>query len=328
MSKLDFFTLFDLLGPGFQFNVNSNDTIKTTLGGFLSFFIFIASIILFIIFGENYFYKTDPNGYFQIIQDKGGLNLTNKPFLAGFQIYDDDFNVFPMEENFHAFFVYRRINKTNGEFYSNRTLLNSIPCNKLETNYFHENNFDLSKFLCPDFPKNLDLHGNFDSESLSVLEFFISKCDFNNSNCKNTKKILQLDKGKRKWISSIIPDVSYNINNFTNPFETKLHNHFHFISTNKYVYQEFHFSKYESDTDDGDFYKRIKTEKSLGVKKTYTSDYVYVDTLDESDIKKGIDFTQNAFYKGVIFYDDHKAYYSRWYMKIPDIVACTVGILN
>ena len=74
-----------------------------------------------------------------------------------------------------------------------------------------------------------------------MIEFLLSICDENNSNCKNTTKIKELANGPNIWLSTVIPKVVYNINNNTHHFNIELHNYYNLICPHKYFYEEFHF---------------------------------------------------------------------------------------
>jgi len=95
------------------------------------------------------------------------------------------------------------------------------------------------------------------------------------------------------------------------------------------IFQEFHFSKYQAETDDGDIFKRITIKESIGSSSSSNTENIFIEKLTQDDIwTKDKDFTQNALYKGFMMYCHHKYYYKRWYMKIPDVLAVTLGMVN
>ena len=78
--------MLDLFGYPIDFTVNSNRKYKTKFGGILSIAMGIIWCILFFIFGQNCFYKQNPNGYTEVQPNEDALSLTENPFIFGFQL--------------------------------------------------------------------------------------------------------------------------------------------------------------------------------------------------------------------------------------------------
>ena len=137
MKFFSYLKSIDFLGNSINFTINSNDSFKTIFGGLISFGIYFGYIFLFVTFGTNYFLKKNPSGYSQrkpSLESSKALNLTENPFIMGFQIYDNVGNVIKIDDYFHAIFVYRETNIKDGVFFNNRTTLGGVPCSDIKIN--------------------------------------------------------------------------------------------------------------------------------------------------------------------------------------------------
>lgn len=326
----------DYLGNSINFTIKSKSTYKTFFGGVLSLGIYIITIMLFTSFGKDYIEKTNPSGYSQIMpssETSRALNISKYPFLMGFQIEDMYWKNIEIEDYFHAIFFLRETQYKDGKFINIRNKLKNKPCDKINIGKDIVNvHVNLSKFTCPDLSEldNKTLYGNFDSDKFITIEFFIRICDENNTNCKDIEKVKNLTEGPDLWISFAIPTVSYNINNYTNSFTLEMHNKFNLFSPSRLQYNEFFFSQYESDTDSGDFFENIQREEAVGNSDIFSSNVEDHRLLDLKELTKdkNAELNSNNIYQGLIFFNERKFYYSRWYLKIPDVVANTAGIME
>lgn len=333
MTKYSFLKSLDFLGNTVNFKVQSEDTYKTKVGGLLTILIFLSWIFLFIFFGQNFFNKTNPTGYSQLIpinENDKKLNLTEFNFLLGYRINDVSGNKIPMEEYFHPLFIVRKTKIVNGKFINERRRIPVVPCNEVRLNKeIDMNSLDLDSYLCPDFSgEDIFIEGNFDSTNITSIEFFISTCDENNSNCKKTEKIKELMKGNDKWLTTISTEVSYNINNLDQPFKTKLHRNEFLFSPNKFTYHQNHFSRYSSDTESGLFISTSKNEESIGVSKLFITENTFLDFFTDEEVEKAKEFYEFIFFQDVILVDEHIFYYKRWYQTIADVIALMIGVIN
>lgn len=197
MKILTFFKSLDFLGNTISFTINSNDTFKTSLGGFISLIIYILYIFFFIFIGKDFIYKINPNGNFQIKEkNQKYTKLKEFKFLMGVKLHDLNFNKINIENYFTPNFTYSKmIFDDDGKSTLNITNLNTIPCDKFEgvngTRY--KSNLNLSEYVCPDISeiKNDKFGGDYtqmDNSSFITFNLLIDE-----SNKNSTKKILELE---------------------------------------------------------------------------------------------------------------------------------------
>lgn len=325
----------DSFGYSINFTVNSNDKYKSAFGGILSIASGFIWVILFFIFGQNCFLKQNPTGYSQIkpsVQSVNSLELYDNPFLFGLQIAQNDWKILNIDEYFYPIFSFSENDFQSDQFSWNRTFLKAIPCNQVKiNNEIDIKYFNLSSFLCPDFSsiKEKSLKGTIDDGKFTVIDFFLRLCDENNSNCKSKKKIEELKKRTKTWINTINPIVEYNINNITNSLISKIHFDGRLFNPFGYSFDELHYSRYKSETDLGDFFKDIETELGFGLSEIKrTSDANLEIPEKDFDKKNDISTDENNLYQMSIFFQNKEFYYSRWYMKVPDILAQTGGMIK
>lgn len=333
MSKFYFLENIDLLGSTFTFKLNSKDTHKTKVGGCLTILLFLIWIFLFVLFGQNYFYKTNPNGFMELIPNSetdGKLKLDNYHFLMSFTIQNDKGKVIPFDEYFHAMFFVTRTTFIGGEYIKKRTKLKTISCADIDIREnIDKKSFNLNSYICPDFSgKHIELFGNFDDYNSTMIEFFLSVCDENNSNCKSPENIKEFANNGRKWLSIISPKVSYNINDFNEPLKTILHKEDHLFTPHKYSYHKYDYSKHESNTDVGDIISHSSYMESIGLNNQFFTEQTYFDIPDEEQLKNSTEFSDFIYFQGLMIFNDHKYYYRRQYQKIPDVIALITGITN
>lgn len=110
--------------------------------------------------------------------------------------------------------------------------------------------------------------------------------------------------------------------------DSYLHNEYFLYYPNKYIYHEFYFNRYEVSTDYGDLNKRERIDDALGIQYFKESSVTMQDFYSESNFKNPDRLADYTFYKGLLLFNNKKTYYSRWYQKIPDIIAQTWAIIR
>lgn len=341
MKIFSFLQSLDYMGNSINFTINSNDTFKTIFGGLVSFLMYILTAYLFITFGQNYIYKLNPSGYSQIVPSSSKnikpLNLTENEFVMGFQVYDMNWKVINLTDYYHTIFYLRKVtfDRKKNEFVNSRTKINPVPCSELKLHEsVHKGHIDLKGFMCPDFRPYKDqkpnIHGNFDSDEFSIIEFFVRPCDEKSANCKNLTRMQELEKGPKLWISTAVPIAKYNIDE-KKSLHTELHNSYGLLSVSSYTYAEFEFSRFQSDTDTGNLFPAISSESAIGMSEFFITNAPPNERIFDIDYltkDPNADINFNNVFKINVMFSNNKFYYSRWYLKLPDVVANVGGIVD
>ena len=124
LKNCTFFKSLDFLGNAINFTINSNDTFKTAFGGFISLIIYFLYIFFFIKIGQDFLFKQNPSGNFQIKENKEDekyIKVKDLNFLMGFQLQDENYRKINMEEYLFYFkknnFQFRKIIRCENSFY-------------------------------------------------------------------------------------------------------------------------------------------------------------------------------------------------------------------
>ena len=334
---MKFFKIFDSFGLSIDFTIiQSSRKYKTAFGGILSIAIGIIWIILFFNFGQNCFYKRNPTGYSQLLPTEANansaLNLTENSFIYGFQLKNEDWKLIHFEEYFHAIFSFRENIYRDDILTINRTILKVIPCDQVKMDKKIDlNNYNLSLFYCPDFSnvKGKTLGGYIDNGLYTNMEFNLRLCDENNSNCKNRTKIEELKKHQTLWIDTIYPVVKYDINDLKESLDVDITMVYNLVNPFGYTLTEYYFSEYESDTDMGAIFNSVSKEKAIGLSKiTFTTDPKNELPEKVNEKKEDMLYDGSNIYTTLITYEKKKHYYSRWFDKVPDVLARTSGVIK
>ena len=234
----------DLFPTNFQFNFKSKDYFSTGFSQSLSMLLIIISLFTFFWNLSNMFLKHNLsiNSYWTdiTIDDKVVFNETNS--FLGFSILDKFDNI--IEEN-SGFFKYLTINSNlvSSELFSDlpKNKLELVNCNQtLNKDFFNSSKYNIT--TCIDFNNSLTL-GNFYSPPVNLFELSVV-FDFD-TYIKDNNSIATND--LLCFIIIYFPISSYNLNNFTNPYNISVGWNYYSINFNQsktylmsYVIDEIH----------------------------------------------------------------------------------------
>jgi hypothetical protein len=263
-------TSLDFLAAPKNFSINNKITFKTFIGGFLSILICISSIILFLITGDDFIHKTNPNGYSSIIEDENTFQLvTNFEFFIGIQMINIDEEILDLDEYLYPLF--KITNNTfldDGSIIGDHIIIPTIPCDKFNFGKrVNTHNFPLSKFICPDISKikNTTIGGDFyQMQNSTELVFHLSLCDHNDENCKDPNKFKELTQDTSILLNILYPEVIYRIDDYQNPFKIDLRLDRTFINYYTYVWYDMAFSNFKLNENTGNILQSKKEDSVLG----------------------------------------------------------------
>lgn len=321
----------DIFGAEFQLYVQKNTSINTVLGGIFSILTFGFFLFTFILFGNDFYYKKNPN-----VISREKLYTKEELYRMNNQTVNDLPLVLIMSKRFseeHYFIVDANVPYT----FQNEKLYDLVrPCNE---SYVLENFYPDAKdigrdeiensvtYLCYDMSQyKFGLNGNGagrGSELINFLNIWTTKCRTDGKKKKNQNIPCPSNYDPLKpWDDSPelkiwTKEILYNPDNISKPFEsTWTQIAFMYMS----LYSETQFFYYLLETtsvDDTGFILESNTLISqFGVGK------VELINLLKDEPKSFYDLTIR------IGFDKMYKEYSRRYMKIQDLLALVGGILK
>jgi hypothetical protein len=327
-----FIKSLDFYGISKNFTINSEEKFKTLFGGFISILIFIFSIFLLLVLGKDFLNKKNPNGYSSIeINPENYTKIMDFEFFVGFQVLNFEEKIINFEELeffYPMFTLIHQYHLKNGSFAFNEKEIPFIKCDKFKiNNKIKKSIFDLSKFLCPDISKIVDLNIGGDlnlGQNSTELNFKISFCNFNKEDCKDGNKFKELTQNGSIILNILYPEILYNIDNYENPFNIFLKLDFTFINYYSLVMHEIVFSDFSLEDDRGGFFESKDIKGVLGT--TEIRKNADIRLSRQNPINNNNSFSDSTIFELFISKDKKLRYYHRSYLKLTTIVA-NVGSL-
>ena len=333
----------DYLGSKVGFTINSSDSYQTIFGGIISLALTSLYIYFLVIFSQGVIYKTDPVGYDQLKPNTGqdkGLDL-NHTFLAGYQITDWYLKPINIDELFFTVFEFHDWQKDeNGIWREEVTHLDTIPCDKVD---FDRNgtykivgseNYIFKDFYCPNITQIKDnyVNGTFSVDNkVKYIEFKLSLYNFNKTESKNLTKVMEFFDKNEITIGVLYPKIEYFIENIDAPFKIKWNYHYNFLSNYNFLLEILFFQNNELSEDKGFLFDEITTQSYKAVK-----DIININNprskenlkeYKKNPNKKSRNRDEN-YYLMEIYYDPNKNFHSRKYLKLPDVFANVLGMMD
>lgn len=330
MKLFDFIKDTDFLGCKFPFRVEEDSKHKTYYGGFLS----TVYYALFIYFSWYYIYSMFivriPQGFKQNIhgsfKNPEELNLTENPYVFGVSVVDSKDNNVNIQDLFFPIFVHKTMDRVTGDETSIR--LNAIPCKEIVPETVEKGFYNLSNYLCPDFRNTtLKLKGDYSTNKLSIISFSYSICnhDINDFKCKNPQNLLNMFKRTTLWVSSLLPQAEYFINNYHQPYSIRIKREYEVLSPYKQTYDEYILSKQQAQSDYSVISSNPKNDFAVGLTKRTSYVKVLNEPLDIEKSKGSSDSEKTGVFLASIVLDNNVIFYSRVYKKIEDFLGAIVG---
>ena len=331
MKMLSWIKSQDNLGSNIGFTINSNNTYNTSLGGFLSIFLFILKLYFFLIFSEDMLKKTNPIGYDQTKpnpKENLRLNFSNSYFLGGFLIEDYHLNVLNLTEHFYPIFEYHESNNKE----NTKTEVGYITCDKhqFKVEGLRSSTDRLGDYYCPDLKTIYDkkLFGDFYDKEYGILTFRLSLCNVDKTECKDLKKVWDFFENNEVFISSVIPKSEYFIADNNKPFDVKLMKHYSFLSNRNLLMEDYTFQRKQLEEDTGSLFENVSIREHLSLKEMTNLNDVRGTEFLQKDIKNTKLHRYVDYYHAEIFYDSNFQYYNRRYLKLFEVFANVGGMMD
>ena len=238
---LDTLKAIDFYGNTSHFNTFGKSKHKTHFGGLLSILTILAMINASVYFGNNFFYRLNPNYIFERINQANPImyEMNNSNLFLAFRIEDDDTaEFFNFSQYFKLNVTYEISNRNQISDPFNLTIypLEIVDCSSIFDDKVQYSSPNYIKHSCIKL-SNIKLGGYWDGNEVNLIKVKLKYC-VNDSNCKNISEIKDL------FMKKIYDFNLYTFQTFvnldTNTFEQKTRNIFFnidpLLSKTKFIY--------------------------------------------------------------------------------------------
>jgi len=332
MNKLNsLLTLIDIYGTKFHLLTNQKLKFKTWIGGIITIILSLIGLIFIYIFGEDFFFRKNPS-FTQSTIGEGyeKIDLSKEKVLIAFRIEDMNGNYLNTSKYLYPKIVYySAIPGEDGKSRSNHKE-EYISYRLCEENDFEgSENFVLlyGTLFCIEW-KNKTFGGYWDNEFLyyfSLRIFYSNNSEYytndNNTKCSSVDELNQLFSNKILF-SVYYSVVEFRIDDLKNPLSRKHTNYFTFLSHNFRKNDKLFLNEKIVNDDQGWLINNHKNISIWGGNEI-KSDYEYYD--NEKITTEGF---SSMIYSFNIYMTSTKNYYTRKYMKVPDVLYMIGGLIT
>ena len=325
-----FFLFIDIYGTKFHLFLNHQLKFKTWIGGIITIILSVIGLIFIYIFGNDFFFRKNPSyTHSSIGEDYKKINLTNEKVIIAFR-FEDDYGLIPETSKyiFPKIYYYSAIPGEDGEYRSDYKE-EYISYRKCVDNDFEGDQNLISLYgdlYCIEW-ENKTFGGFWDNKFIYYFEIRLFYCkngenySFNNSICPTIQELNDYF-SKQIYFSIYYTTVNFHVNDLKKPLIRTHSNYFTYISHNFRKTERIFLSEQILNDDQGWIISQHKNISCWGFD-SFSSDYKYY----ENNLLN-IEGFSTLFYSINIYMDSNKHYYTRKYMKIPDVLSMIGGLLT
>ena len=329
---LKFLEEIDVLGLKFHLYSGKNKKRRTPFGGILTILIVILSILFFIIFGNNFIYKKNPSVTMSIENtlQYEYFNFKKEKLLFAFRIEDYDAHFIDVTNILYfKIYYYTTEQGENGEYHS-KIKDNFLPYHICNDSDFPDINLTKTygKLFCPEFEDN-KFGGYWDSPNLYYFEIQVFFCEngtqysINNPKCTSLNTLREfLNQDHPKFFAFYYPLIEFNPLSYNQPLVRRYKNLYYCLSYHLQRNDDIFLKKTIFNDDKGWLFNTNKNLSKWGVD-SIKSTYAYFS--DQDLIKDG---SSTKIYEINLYSTMEKNYYTRYYVKLQNVIAITGSIIN
>ena len=319
---------------GIKFHLYSGKALKrsTAFGGVLTILLGILSVLFFIIFGNNFFYRKNPSVTMSVENTLSYeyFDLSQEKVLFAFRIEDYDAHFIDVSNILYfKIYYYTTEQGTNGEYHSiiKDEFLPYHVCNDSD---FPDVNLTKTygKLYCPELGGK-KFGGYWDSNNLYYFEIQVFFCEdgaqysANNSKCTSLDTLREfLNQDDPKFFALYYPLVEFNPLSYNEPLIRRYKNYYYCLSYRLQRNDDIFLKKTTMNDDKGWVFTKYHNYSLWGVD-SFRTTYAYFS--DEDLTKEG---SSTKIYEINLYTIMEKNYYTRYYMKIQNVIAVTASIIN
>ena len=332
MKKLNsFLTLIDIYGTRFHLLTNQKLKFKTWIGGIITLILSLIGLSFIYIFGKDFFFRKNPSFTESTIGEGYKIiDLSKEKIIIAFRIEDMNGNYINTSKYLYPKIVYySAIPGEDGKSRSNHKE-EYIPYRLCEESDFEgSDNFVLlyGTLFCIEW-KNKSFGGYWDNEFLYYFSLRIFYCnnseyytnDINNK-CSSVEELNELFSDKVLF-SVYYSTVQFRVDDLKSPLSRQHTNYFTFLSHNFRKNDKLFLNEQIVNDDQGWLVSSDKNISTWGGNEI-KSDYEYYD--NDKITTQGF---SSMIYSFNIYMTSTKNYYTRKYMKVPDILSMIGGLIT
>ena len=325
----------DILGIKFHLYTGNNIKRRTPFGGILTILLVLLSIIIFLIFGNNFINRKNPTITMSIENNLkyDFLNFKKEQLLFAFRIEDYDAHFIDVT-NILYFKIYYYItekgdNGETGEYHS-KIRDDFLPYHICNDSDFPDINLTKTygKLFCPEFGEN-KFGGYWDSPNLYYFEIQVFFCEngthysSNNKKCTSLNTLREfLNQDHPKFFAFYYPLIEFNPLSYDQPLIRRYKNLYYCLSYRLQRNDDIFLKKTILNDDKGWLFNSNKNITKWGVD-SIISTYAYFS--NEDLVKEG---SSTKIYEINLYTTMDKNYYTRYYVKLQNVIAVTGSIIN
>lgn len=333
MSK--YLKIIDIFGNSFSFTTFQQEKFKTSIGGFFSFICIIIAIVFSFLFGQDFFYRSNPKVRSQkvIPEMAEKINLSRDVLALPWRIEDDsgipvNFEGLIYPKLFYFFYDY---NEQNQLTLSKKVTFNLTKCNDEIVKFPQlQKQLNLSNYYCWDWEgsaQNFTYGGFWDTSFAHYFEINFEFCkerSFSKSNtCTSLEQLKSYFSSNNPWyFSTFYPQYTFRNEDLDEPLRLVFKNYYYQFNLNSQKTDRWKFKKVILDDDQGWILQSNKNTSLISFDRI-ESDYSLA--LDSELTKEG---SKSAFYKTVFYLEKDFDLFNRSFMKIQDLAAVVGGFLK
>ena len=322
----------DILGIKFHLYTGKNIKRRTPFGGILTILLVLLSILFFLIFGNNFFNRKNPTITMSIENNLkyDFLNFKKEQLLFAFRIEDYDAHFIDVTNILYfKIYYYTTEQGENGEYHS-KIRDDFLPYHICNDSDFPDINLTKTygKLFCPEFGEN-KFGGYWDSPNLYYFEIQVFFCEngthysSNNKKCTSLNTLREfLNQDHPKFFAFYYPLIEFNPLSYNQPLVRRYKNLYYCLSYNLQRNDDIFLKKTIFNDDKGWLFNTNKNLSKWGVD-SIKSTYAYFS--DQDLIKDG---SSTKIYEINLYSTMEKNYYTRYYVKLQNVIAITGSIIN
>ena len=322
----------DFIGSKFHFYQGKSPKRKTIFGGFLTIILIISIIALIIAFGDNFFTRKNPSVTISIENDLKYefIDLKKEKIFFAFRIEDYDGNYINTTEILYFRIYYYSTEQSDEGVYRKKIkdeYLSYHICNESDFEDINlEKNFGI--LYCPELGGK-KFGGYWDSPNLYYFEIQVFFCDNGTKYSENNSKCTSLDKLKSflnqddpKFFAFYYPLIEFNPLSYSNPIIKRYKNHYYILSHRLQRNDDVFLKKTILSDDKGWLFSSNKNFSDWGID-SFRTTYAYYS--DDDLLNEG---ASTKIYELNLYTTMEKNYYTRYYMKIQNVIAVVGSLIN
>jgi len=310
----NFLKSVDRLGKEFMFNIEGEDSFRTSFGGVLSIIYFMGLIALFCYFGKELILKEDPNVIHRIDQTDtfSYINISDSNFFFAVSVTDNNNQLIYNRSYFDMKMVYTLYANNDLVYYK---YYKYVECSK---KYSSQNesigDLNLTGYFCFDINLTIGSYW-FESFALRVPTFYLKRCDKKtedeyNITCATDAEFNENYPGTL-YINYILQNFVINPQNFSEPykkFRTLDYENYN-IDKNEIYNKELYYNLANVQTDAGFIFQDVND----------TLNFIEIDRMITRYGKS--DYLPDHIFALQVFLSKKLSIYSRTYLRFQDVIA-------